>query len=70
MRLSGGMHGEPFGSYTIEIDVKRRKEYGLEPVLMPNPLKGLEYWKSNPAVKAKNLKDVFYMILLQGLFVQ
>ena len=38
--LSSGMLGEEFCSHNIEIGVKRLKEYGLEPVFMPNALKG------------------------------
>ena len=40
--LSSGMLGEEFCSHNIEIGVKRLKEYGLEPVFMPNSLKGME----------------------------
>ena len=36
VRLSSGMLGEEFCSHNIEIGVKRLKEYGLEPVFMPN----------------------------------
>ena len=39
--LSSGMLGEEFCSHNIEIGVKRLKEYGLEPVFMPNALKGI-----------------------------
>lgn len=39
--LSSGMLGEEFCSHNIEIGVKRLKEYGLEPVFMPNALQGL-----------------------------
>lgn len=67
VRLSGGMSGEPFGSYIIEIGVKRLGEYGLEPVLMPNSLKGMEYWKSNPDVRAINLKDAFLYDFIAGI---
>ena len=44
--LSSGMLGEEFCSHNIEIGVKRLKEYGLEPVFMPNALKGIEYLQS------------------------
>lgn len=57
--LSSGMLGEPFCSHNIEIGVKRLKEYGLEPVFMPNSLKGIEYLKVNPKARAKDLKDAF-----------
>lgn len=57
--LSSGMLGEEFCSHNIEIGAKRLKEYGLEPVFMPNALKGIEYLKSHPEARAKDLKDAF-----------
>lgn len=68
--LSSGMLGEEFCSHNIEIGVKRLKEYGLEPVFMPNALKGIEYLQVHPQARAKDLKMHFRIILLQGLFVQ
>ena len=55
--LSSGMLGEEFCSHNIEIGVKRLKEYGLEPVFMPNALKGIEYLQAHPQARAKDLKD-------------
>ena len=40
--LSSGMLGEPFCSHNIEIGTGRLRAYGLEPVFMPNALKGIE----------------------------
>ncbi len=57
--LSSGMLGEEFCSHNIEIGVKRLKEYGLEPVFMPNALKGIKYLKEHPEERAKDLKDAF-----------
>lgn len=57
--LSSGMLGEDFCSHNIEIGVKRLKEYGLEPVFMPNALKGIEYLKAHPEARAKDLKDAY-----------
>ena len=51
--LSSGMLGEEFCSHDIEIGVKRLKEYGLEPVFMPNTLKGIEYLKEHPEPERK-----------------
>ena len=48
---------EGFCSHNIEIGVKRLKEYGLEPVFMPNALKGIEYLQTYPQARAKDLKD-------------
>lgn len=57
--LSSGMLGEEFCSHNIEIGVKRLKEYGLEPVFMPNALKGIDYLKAHPEARAMDLKEAF-----------
>ena len=54
--LSSGMLGEEFCSHNIEIGVKRLKEYGLEPVFMPNSLKGMEYLNKHPEASTAFLK--------------
>lgn len=65
--LSSGMLGEEFCSHNIEIGVKRLKEYGLEPVFMPNTLKGIEYLKDHPEARAKDLKDAFLDDSIAGI---
>ena len=65
--LSSGMLGEPFCSHNIEIGVRRLKEYGLEPVFMPNSLKGIEYLKADPGARAKDLKDAFLDESIAGI---
>lgn len=50
--LSSGILGEDFCSHTIEIGVKRLKEYGLEPVFMPNALRGVLYLQDHPEARA------------------
>ncbi len=57
--LSSGMLGEEFCSHNIEIGVKRLREYGLEPVFMPNALKGIQYLHEHPEARAKDLMDAF-----------
>lgn len=57
--LSSGMLGEEFCSHNIEIGVKRLKEFGLEPVFMPNALRGIEYLKEHPKARAEDLKQAF-----------
>lgn len=54
--LSSGMLGEEFCSHNIEIGVKRLKEYGLEPVFMPNALKGIGIFANSPASKGERPK--------------
>ena len=65
--LSSGMLGEEFCSHNIEIGVKRLKEYGLEPVFMPNALKGIEYLQANPAARAADLKAAFLDDSIAGI---
>lgn len=65
--LSSGMLGEAFCSHNIEIGVKRLKEYGLEPVFMPNALKGIAYVKEHPEARAKDLKDAFFDNSIAGI---
>ena len=65
--LSRGMLGEEFCSHNIEIGVKRLKEYGLEPVFMPNALKGIEYLKAHPKARAQDLKDAFWDDSVAGI---
>lgn len=57
--LSSGMLGEDFCSHNIEIGVKRLKSYGLNPVFMPNALKGTEYLKAHPKARASDIKQAF-----------
>lgn len=57
--LSSGMLGEEFCSHNIEIGVKRLREYGLEPVFMPNSLRGIEYLNEHPEARASDLKQAF-----------
>lgn len=65
--LSSGMLGEEFCSHNIEIGVKRLKEYGLEPVFMPNALKGIEYLKEHPKARAEDLKCAFLDDTIAGI---
>lgn len=65
--LSSGMLGEDFCSHNIDIGVKRLKEYGLEPVFMPNTLKGIEYLEEHPEARAKDLKGAFLDDSIAGI---
>lgn len=65
--LSSGILGEEFCSHNIEIGVKRLKGYGLEPVFMPNALKGAMYLKTHPEGRAQDLKDAFLDDSIAGI---
>ena len=57
--LSSGILGESFAKHELEIGIKRLKQFGLIPVIMPNALKGIEYTKRNPQKRAEDLKKAF-----------
>ena len=65
--LSSGMLGEEYCSHNIEIGVRRLREYGLEPVFMPNALKGVEYLKNHPEARAADLKLAFLDDTIAGI---
>ena len=65
--LSSGMLGEEFCSHNIEIGTKRLKEYGLEPIFMPNALKGIEELREHPELRASDLKQAFLDPTIAGI---
>ncbi|MCX7951044.1 MAG: LD-carboxypeptidase [Clostridiales bacterium] len=65
--LSSGLLGEDFMKHQLELGIKRIKEFGLEPVIMPNALKGIEYIKNHPEARAKDLKDAFCDESIKGI---
>lgn len=65
--LSSGMLGEGFCSHNIEIGVNRLREYGLEPVFMPNALKGINFLKEHPEARASDLKQAFLDDTIAGI---
>lgn len=57
--LSCGMLGEEFCSHNLEIGTQRLRDFGLEPVYMPNALKGLDFLSRHPEKRAEDLKAAF-----------
>lgn len=57
--LSKGLLGMPFCKHELDIAIKRLKEFGLEPVIMPNALKDIEYIEKHPEARASDLKQAF-----------
>ncbi len=57
--LSKGILGEDFIRHELEIGLKRLQDYGVEIVLMPHALKGLDYLQNHPESRAKDLIDAF-----------
>ena len=52
--LSRGLLGMPYCKHELEIGMKRLREIGLEPVLMPNALKDLDYLEKHPEDRAED----------------
>lgn len=65
--LSRGLLGEPFIAHELELGVKRIKELGLVPVIMPNALKGMEYLEKHPEDRAHDLKEAFKDDSIKGI---
>ena len=57
--LSKGLVGMPFCRHEVDIAIKRLKEFGLEPVIMPNALKDMDYLQKHPEARAEDLKNAF-----------
>ena len=57
--LSRGLLGMPFCKHELDIAIKRLEEFGLEPVIMPNALKDMDYLEKHPEDRASDLKQAF-----------
>ena len=57
--LSWGILGEAKADVQRELGIKRLREIGLEPVFMPNALKGIAYLHDHPEARAADLKAAF-----------
>lgn len=58
--LSFGALGEPSCRHSLAIGKQNLKNLGLDPVFMPNALKGIDFIKSSPQARAEDLKAAFY----------
>ncbi len=57
--LSRGLLGMPFCKHELDLGIKRLKEFGLEPVIMDNALKDMQYLEEHPEARAEDLKQAF-----------
>ena len=57
--LSRGLLGEDYCKHELDLALTRLKEFGLEPVIMPNALKGMKYLEEHPEARASDLKTAF-----------
>ncbi len=55
--LSRGVLGMPFCKHQLDLGIKRLKELGLVPVVMPNALKDMDYVANHPEARAADLKQ-------------
>jgi muramoyltetrapeptide carboxypeptidase LdcA involved in peptidoglycan recycling len=65
--LSSGILGMPFCEHELKIALKRLKEFELEPVIMPNALKGVDFIKEHPEARAADLKQAFMDDTIKGI---
>ena len=65
--LSRGLLGLPECKHELDLGVKRLKEFGLEPVIMPNALKDMEYLEEHPEARASDLKEAFMDDSIKGI---
>lgn len=57
--LSNGVLGEDFVKHEIDIGLKRLESLGLNPIIMPNSMLGINYLKEHPEKRAEDLKLAF-----------
>lgn len=57
--LSRGLLGMPFCKHELDLGLQRLKEFGLDPILMPNALKDMDYIEAHPEARAEDLKKAF-----------
>lgn len=65
--LSRGLLGMPFAKHELDLGVKRLKEFGLEPIIMPNSLKDMDYLFEHPEERASDLKQAFLDDSIKGI---
>lgn len=65
--LSKGILGEPFCAHYLQLGIRRLREFGLDPVFMPNALKGTEYLEHHPEARAADLKAAFFDDSIRGI---
>lgn len=65
--LSSGTLGESFATHQLQLGIKRLKEMQLQPVFMPNALKGIQYLADHPQARADDLKTAFADPEIKGI---
>ncbi len=57
--LSSGVIGEDFVKHEVDLGVQRLKDLGLNPIFLPQSLKGLDFIKEHPEARAEDLIQSF-----------
>lgn len=57
--LSSGILGERFINHELEIGKERLKQYGIEIEFLPHALKGIDFVKKHPELRAQDLLSAF-----------
>lgn len=57
--LSQGLLGMPFCKHELDLGLQRLREYGLEPIIMNNSLKDMQFLEEHPEARAADLKQAF-----------
>lgn len=65
--LSRGLLGMPFIKHELDLGLKRLRELGLEPVIMDNSLKDMDYLSEHPEERAADLKQAFLDDSIKGI---
>ena len=65
--LSRGLLGMPFCKHELDIAIKRLQDYGLEPVIMPNAMRDMDYLEAHPEARASDLKEAFMDDSIKGI---
>ncbi len=67
--MSRGMLGESWAIHKLTIAKERlEKDFGLEVVVMPNALKGMDYLYNHPEARAQDLMDAFKDNSIKAIF--
>ena len=67
--LSAGTLGEPWAIHKLHIARERlENDFGLQVVVMPNALKGIEYLDEHPEARASDLMDAFRNKEIKAIF--
>ncbi len=67
--LSKGTLGEPWAIHKLDIARERlEKDYGLQVVVMPNALKGIDWLDAHPEARAADMMDAFRDKRIKAIF--